>query len=143
VLGPRVPLAISIVLNVFLLGALIGGTVWLELSKPHPAGTLQAAIQKLPEPELSDLRHALRDVRRDLRPTMIESRQARRDAADLLQQPKVDTVALLAALDRARTADIAIRTKLEQRIVEFAATSSPQIRQLLAEGLIRNFPNRH
>jgi uncharacterized membrane protein len=143
VLGPRVPLAISIVLNVFLLGALIGGTVWLELSKPHPAGTLQSAIQKLPEPELSDLRHALRDVRRDLRPTMIESRQARRDAADLLQQPKVDTVALLAALDRARTADIAIRTKLEQRIVEFAATSSPQIRQLLAEGLIRNFPNRH
>ncbi|MEW6437977.1 MAG: periplasmic heavy metal sensor [Pseudomonadota bacterium] len=141
--GSRVPLAISIVLNVFLLGALIGGTVWLELSKPRPAGTLQAVIQQLPEPELSDLHHALRDVRRDLRQTMLEGRQARRDAADLLQQPKLDTVALLAALDRARTADIAIRTKLEQRIVEFAATSSPQIRQLLAEGLVRNFQNRH
>jgi len=143
VLDSRIPLAISIVLNVFLLGALIGGTAWLELNKPRPAGTLQAASQQLPEPELSDLHHALREVRHGLRQTIFEGRQARRDAADLLQQPKLDTVALLAALDRARTADIAIRTKLEQRIVEFAATSTPQIRQLLADGLVRNLPNRH
>ncbi len=139
----RIPLAISIVLNVFLLGALIGGTAWLELRKPRLPDTLQAASRQLPEPERDTLHQALRDAWRDLHQTVVERRHARREAANLLQQPKLDTVALLAALDRARAADVVIRTKLEQRIVEFAAESSPQIRELLAEGLVRNLPNRH
>lgn len=141
--GSRIPLVISVILNMFLLGTLVGGATWLDLSKRRPFGTLQAASRRLPQPERDALHEALRGVRRDLHQTTIAGRQARREAAELLQQPKVDTAALLAALDRARAVDVAIRTKLEQRIAEFAAASSPQIRQLLAEGLVRNLPNRH
>jgi uncharacterized membrane protein len=49
----------------------------------------------------------------------------------------LDTEALSAALARARNADIALRTKLEERAVDFAATLSYDERRALAESLIR------
>lgn len=131
----RFPLTVSVVLNVFLLGTLVGGIVWLQVDKPRP-GFLQAASNQLPQPERDALRQALRSVRRDARQTRLEARQARLDAADLLRQPTLDKAELSAALERARTADVSIRTKLEQRIVEFAAASTPEIRRLLAEALL-------
>ncbi|TGV58365.1 periplasmic heavy metal sensor, partial [Mesorhizobium sp. M00.F.Ca.ET.149.01.1.1] len=48
-----------------------------------------------------------------------------------------DRAALAAALERARNADATIRTRLEQRIIDFAASSSPEDRQLLADALLR------
>ncbi|TIW85591.1 MAG: periplasmic heavy metal sensor, partial [Mesorhizobium sp.] len=63
--------------------------------------------------------------------------QARREAADLLRQPVLDTAALSAALERARNADITLRTRLEQRITEFAAAGSAEARAVLADGLAR------
>jgi uncharacterized membrane protein len=137
VAGSRVALIASIVLNVFLLGALAGGVVWLELGKPIPGGSLQAAGEHLPEAQRNAFHQALRSVRRDGRQIILDGQQARREAADLLEQPTLDASALLAALERARTADITMRTKLEQRIVEFAAQSPLEDRRLLAEGLVR------
>lgn len=135
--GFRIPLVVSIVLNVFLVGVLAGGVIRFEMSKP-PAGrgNLIAASNQLPEPERATLLEALSDVRRDAWPTIREGRQARLEAVKLLQQPTLDKPTLLAALDRARKSDIAVRTLLEQRIVEFAATSSSDIRRTLAEWLM-------
>jgi uncharacterized membrane protein len=82
-------------------------------------------------------RQALREVRRESRAIILDGQAARREAANLLQQPTLDTAALAAALERARNADVTVRTRLEQRIVEFAASSSPEDRQLLADALLR------
>ena len=44
---------------------------------------------------------------------------------------------ITAALERARNADVTVRTRLEKRIVEFAAAGSAEDRGVLAEGLSR------
>lgn len=135
-MSPRL-VAASLVLNVFLIGALAGGAGWL-IGRSNPGYSLESAGGKLPADDREAFRQALRDVRRESRQIIVDGQQARREAADLLQQPTLDTPALAAALERARNADAAIRAKLEQRIVEFAASSSLEDRRLLAEGLLRN-----
>ncbi|MEO5755750.1 MAG: periplasmic heavy metal sensor [Mesorhizobium sp.] len=128
---------LSVALNVFLAGALAGGAVWVRSGKSGPGYSLESAGGQLPAQDRKAFRQALREVRRDARQVILDGQQARREAADLLQQPVLDTAALSAALERARNADVTVRTRLEQRIVEFAATSSAQARGLLAEGLVR------
>ncbi|RWB59909.1 periplasmic heavy metal sensor [Mesorhizobium sp.] len=128
--------AASLVLNVFLIGALAGGAGWL-IGKSNPGYSLEAAGGRLRAADRKAFRQALREVRRESRAVILDGQQARREAADLLQQPTLDANALAAALERARTADVTIRSRLEQRIVEFAASSSPQDRKLLADALLR------
>ena len=127
----------SVVLNVFLAGALAGGAVWIRSGKSGQGYSLEAAGGRLPDRQRTIFRKALREVRRESRQVILDGQQARRDAADLLRQPVLDKVALSAALERARNADVTIRTQLEQRIVEFAAASSAEDRSVLAEGLMR------
>ncbi|MER8809648.1 periplasmic heavy metal sensor [Mesorhizobium australicum] len=127
----------SVVLNVFLAGALAGGAVWIRSGKPGQGYSLEAAGSRLPDQERVLFRKALREVRRESRQVILDGQQARREAADLLRQPVLDTTALAAALERARNADIAVRTRLEQRIVEFATAGSAADRAVLADGLAR------
>ena len=127
----------SVVLNVFLAGALAGGAVWIRSGKSGQGTSLEAAGGRLPDQQRMLFRKALREVRRESRDIILDGQQARREAADLLRQPVLDTVAVAAALERARNADITVRTRLEQRIIEFAAAGSADDRNVLAEGLAR------
>lgn len=127
----------SVVLNVFLAGALAGGAVWIKSGKQGQGYSLEAAGGRLPDQQRTLFRKALREVRRESRDVILDGQQARREAADLLRQPVLDTAALSAALERARNADVTVRTRLEQRIVEFAAAGSAEDRSVLAEGLAR------
>ena len=127
----------SVVLNVFLAGALAGGAVWIRSGKPGQGTSLEAAGVRLPDQQRMLFRKALREVRRESREIILDGQQARREAADLLRQPVLDSAALSAALERARNADVTVRTRLEQRIVEFAAAGSAEDRGVLAEGLSR------
>jgi len=127
----------SVVLNVFLAGALAGGAVWIKRGKPAQGYSLEAAGGRLPDQQRTLFRKALREVRQESREIIRDGQQARREAADLLRQPVLDTAALAAALERARNADVTVRTRLEQRIIEFAAGGSAEDRSLLAEGLSR------
>ncbi|TGS58313.1 periplasmic heavy metal sensor, partial [Mesorhizobium sp. M3A.F.Ca.ET.201.01.1.1] len=117
--------AASLVLNVFLIGAVAGGAGWL-IGRSNPGYSLESAGSRLPADDRKAFRQALREVRREARAIILDGQQARREAANLLQQPTLDTNALAAALERARNADATIRSRLEQRIIEFAASSSPQ-----------------
>ncbi|WP_448950383.1 periplasmic heavy metal sensor [Labrys neptuniae] len=135
--GARIPLIISIALNIFLAGAIAGGLFLIETRKHAPRASLQTLGEQLPLPGRGAFRQSLRQARQEAHQTILDGQQARRDAAALLRQPTLDATALLAALERARNADVALRAKLEQRIVEFAATSSPADRAVLAEGLSR------
>ena len=127
----------SVVANVFLAGALAGGAVWIRSGKPAQGYSLEAAGGRLPDQQRTLFRKALREVRRESRDIILDGQQARREAADLLRQPVLDTAALSAALERARNADVTVRTRLEQRIIEFAAAGSAEDRSVLAEGLAR------
>ncbi|BAV49819.1 hypothetical protein MLTONO_4917 [Mesorhizobium loti] len=127
----------SVVLNVFLAGALAGGAVWIKGGKQGQGTSLEAAGGRLPDQQRTLFRKALREVRQESREIIRDGQRARREAADLLRQPVLDTAALAAALERARNADVTVRTRLEQRIIEFAAAGSAEDRSVLAEGLSR------
>ncbi|NTG51374.1 periplasmic heavy metal sensor [Agrobacterium rhizogenes] len=126
-----------LVLNTFLIGALAGGGLTWISSTQTRVETLPLAGEQLPSGQKKAFRQALNDARKAERPSVLESQQAKIDAASLLGQPTLDAEALSAALARARNADIALRAKLEQRAVDFAATLSYDERRTLAESLIR------
>jgi uncharacterized membrane protein len=130
--------AVSILLNIFLLGAAIGGAAWVRARHPMiGAGSLRIAGSELQRDERRAFRSALRDARREMRPTALAGRQAREEAAALLSAPTLDQAKLTDALARIRAADIAIRAHVEARAIAFAATLPPDERAKLAEGIER------
>lgn len=135
--GFRIFVLSLLVLNTFLIGALAGGGLTWIRSTQTRVETLPLAGEQLPAGQKKAFRQALNDARKAERPSVLEAQQAKIDAASLLGQPTLDTAALSAALARARDADIALRARVEQRAVDFAATLSYDERRALAEGLIR------
>ncbi|WP_419816356.1 periplasmic heavy metal sensor [Glacieibacterium sp.] len=132
----HIALVVSVVLNLFLAGALVAGIVSLRSgSRMINAGSLRVAGAELPKAERRSFRMALREARAGMRPTIVEARAAKAEAAGLLRRPEVDQVAVNAALDRARVADAAVRAAVERRAVAYAATLPPVDRAKLADAM--------
>lgn len=132
----RVAFAVSLILNVFLAGALIAGYVSLRTgTRMINAGSLRIAGAELPVSVRKPFRAALRDVRRSMRPTILQSRAEKARAAMLLRQPVIDQGAVNAALDRARAADMAVRAAVERRAISYAADLPLADRAKLADAL--------
>jgi len=130
--------AVSILLNVFMLGAVIGGVAWVGTRHPMiGVGSIRIAGSELPRDERRTFRRVLRDARREMRPTVMAGRQARADTAALLRAPTLDQAALTDALSRVRIADFAIRAHVEARAVGFVASLPPTERAKLADGIER------
>jgi uncharacterized membrane protein len=140
----RIALIGSVLLNLFLVGALIAGAVWLR-SGPRMimAGSLKIAGSELPFAERRPFHEALRDARRVMRPTIEESRAAKAQAAALLRQPEPDQRAILAALERVRAADGAVRAVVEQRAVAYAVSLPPAARVKLADAMMHRADGAH
>jgi uncharacterized membrane protein len=132
----RIVLAVSILLNVFLIAAAAGGAIWLH-SRPRiiAAGSLRFLGDDFPPAERRAFMRGLRETRRTLRPTALDARQARSDAADQLRQPKLDEAALSAALERLRNDEIKIRAAIEARAVNLSAALPLTERQKLADAV--------
>ena len=119
---------VSLVLNVFLLGTVIGGAYRWATSRSgqtanetwQPQG-LRAAAAELSDGRQRQLRVALQQTRQANRPLIIGARDGRLDVLHALQARPFDAAALDAALARTRTADVALRAQLEQAVVKFAA----------------------
>ncbi|MFT4257504.1 MAG: periplasmic heavy metal sensor [Pseudoxanthomonas sp.] len=136
----------SLALNVFLLGGVLGGApVWwrwwqdshrAQAQHGQPRGLRQAAAA-LPLPLRERLAAELDAARRDNRARVREARDGRRDVLQLLRADTLDSNAIDAALQRARAADMQVRTSLENTVVGFAATLTPEQRRTLADGLSR------
>jgi len=134
----RTALAVSIVLNLFLAGALVAGVVSLREGRLMiNAGSLRIAGAELPRAARHPFRMALREARRSVQATIAASRAAKAEAATLLQQPVVDPAAVNAALDRARVADMAVRAAVERRAVSYAVTLPAAERATLADAMKR------
>lgn len=132
---------VSILLNIFLLGAAIGGAAWVKARHPMiGVGSIRVAGSALPPDERRAFRQALREARLEMRPTAMAGRQARAEAAALLSAPTLDQAKLADALARIRAADVAIRAHVEERAIAFAAMLPPDERAKLAEGIERRRP---
>jgi uncharacterized membrane protein len=77
----------------------------------------------------------LRETRQENQPLIVASRQAHRDVMQRLQAPTLDRDALDADLDRARTADITLRTRVDATLADFAASLPADERQKLAQAM--------
>lgn len=134
----KIACAVSILLNIFLIGGIAGGVVWWRTMRPQVGvGSIRMAGSELSQPQRRAFRVALREERKALRPTLAAGRQARLDAATLLRAPMLDQAALDAALARVRDADFLLRARLEDRAVAFVSTLPHEERVRLAEGLER------
>jgi uncharacterized membrane protein len=137
-------LIVSVVLNIFLLGAIAGGTYrWMEKQNADVVAQqrgLRFAAVELPEARRDQLRDALRQTRRDSLPLIVGARSGRLDVVQALAAPQFDRNALDAALARTREADVALRARVEGTVAEFASTLTPDERLKLVDALERHGP---
>ena len=138
----RVLVIVSVVLNVFLIGGIVGGGYrWVAAQRSVAAQQgrpLRFAANGLSQERQQQFVDDLRQARRDGRAQAQDSRAGRLDVAQVLAAPQFDPAALDAALARTRNADMALRIRVEQTIATFAASLSPEERVIFADGLKRD-----
>jgi len=132
----------SLVLNVFLLGSVAGGAYQLfaahreqKTSAQQPPRALRFAAESLGDDREQEFVDVLKDARRDGRDYAREGREGRSEVLRALAAPQFDRAALDAALAKTRNADIALRTRVEQGVADFAARLTPDERMKFADSL--------
>lgn len=137
----KIVLAASLVLNVFLVGAIVGGAYQWFAARGATAPVLaqQRALRFAAETLSAERQKAfvdgLKDARRDGRQYAREGREGRREVLRLLAAPQFDRAALDAALARTREADSHLRAQVEGSVADFAASLSPEERVRFADSL--------
>ncbi len=145
--APRLLVAASLLLNLFAAGVIGGGLVVLQhptLWRAHVAASrpIREAGDGLPPEDRLRFRATMRAVIAQSVDLGREARQSRRAAAMLFRAPVFDADAVIAALARARAADVELRARLETAAVAFASGLPADERILLAEGLAHGGPLR-
>ncbi|WP_434110929.1 periplasmic heavy metal sensor [Paraburkholderia caffeinilytica] len=138
----KIVLVASLVLNVFLLGAIAGGAYqWFAahgamtpvLARQHTE--LRFAAETLSAERQKAFIDGLKNARREGKEFAREGREGRHDVLRLLAAPQFDRAALDAALARTRQADSSLRAQVEGSVADFAATLSPEERVEFADSL--------
>lgn len=138
----------SLVLNLFLIGAIAGGSYKLFWSTQAPlAGkvgqnALRFAAENLTNEQQRLFKKTLREARREVKPLLEDSKEARVEVRKQIAAPEFNREAILAALAHTREADSAVRIHIEEKLVNFAETLSAEDRQKLADGLASKGPLR-
>lgn len=141
-------LMVSIILNLFLIGGVLGAAYhlfWSDnaiLSKQGPQRGLRFAAETLSEDQQHNFRKTLRMARHEAKPLIQAAKAARSEVRELVSAPSFDRTAVQAAVDKAREADIAVRKRMETALIDYAAQLSQEDRIKLAEGLAKNGPLR-
>ncbi|HXQ12070.1 MAG TPA: periplasmic heavy metal sensor [Caulobacteraceae bacterium] len=135
-------LGLSLVLNVFVIGAFVGVFFGPAIGLPPPVGAarpnpMMAAADRLDPTDRDVFRALMQDEVQREGPTALDARLARRQAAELMRQPSFDRAAAGAALDRARADDMQVRQAVENAVLDFAARLDQRGRTTLSEGLGR------
>ncbi|PCE33113.1 periplasmic heavy metal sensor [Burkholderia ubonensis] len=136
----------SAVLNVFMLGGIVGGAYqWMTTHRDaHAAGApAQHTALRFAADELSWMRQrefaaTLKQARQDGRDLAQQGRDGRLMVLDLLAAPQLDRPAIDAALARTRASDSALRAQVETSVVDFAVTLAPDERAKFVDGLKRS-----
>ena len=135
-------LVASLVVNVFLVGAVAGGAArwWLaerSVAAAEPPRGLRHAADDLPAEQRRSFLIGLRTARRAVAEPLQVAREGRQEVLRLMREPRFEAEAVAQTLARTRAADLAARERFEAAVLDFAATLSPAERQKLADGLAR------
>ena len=135
-------LIVSLVVNVFVVGAVAGGAVrwWLaerSVAAAEPPRGLRHAADDLAAEQRRSFLLGLRNARRAVAEPLQTAREGRQEVLRLMREPRFEAEAVAQTLARTRAADIAARERFEAAVVDFASTLSPADRQKLADGLAR------
>jgi uncharacterized membrane protein len=138
--GFKIALAVSLVVNVFVIGAVAGFLLAPMVTPPGgpplKSPTILAGEQLNPE-DRAEFHQMLSDVSQATGPTVLDARLARRELYQLLKVEPFDHNGATAAMARARADDQQVRARMDEAVLDFAAKLSPQERAALAEGFRR------
>lgn len=145
--GLTIALFASVALNLFAVGAVVGGFVIAErlhgmtpVVRPGGQQPLWRAADDLPTVHRDAYRGLLRDQALTVAQQVRDARQARRRAWAGLMADPFDAAATAKSLADARALEMQARGGVEQKIVEFAATLPADERAKLAQGLAHATP---
>ena len=140
----KIILVASIVVNLFLAGALAGalvvGSRFVQERSEARGGDrpgMLRAVQAVPSERRQLLREVMRDQALAARPDLQAARQARRNAARLIGAETYDAAAVEAALKQAREADLAARAKIDTALAARLAELTPEDRAAFARVMMR------
>lgn len=136
----RVLLAVSLALNIFVLGAAAGaGYMWhTQETQRDGAGDqrgLRFAAAGLSPEQRKAFRQALVEARRQSAADIEAARTGREAVARLIEAEPIDAAAVNETLASVRQADMALRGRLEQAVVTFGKELTPADRARLVDGL--------
>lgn len=135
----------SVAVNLFAIGAVVGGLVIAAHRPPvgaanRPGPALWAAGQSLPPEHRRAYRQLLREQGRMTMQHLHAARAARRAAWEGMARDGFDPARTKTALDQARLEEMTARGAAEHRIVDFAARLPGEERVGFAQGLARAAP---
>jgi len=133
----KIALAVSLALNVFILGAAAGAWFWRSAPMPaqQPDQGLASAAQAMEPAQRQAFRQALAKARQDAQPDSQAARDARNKLAQLLNQTNLDRNTIDATLETTRAADTRVRARIETAVVDFVEGLDPKSRAVLIDGL--------
>ena len=140
-----IALVVSMGLNLFLCGLIVGGAVVARrMAEARPAvlagqnrTPLWRAGDELTLAKRRAFRQMVRQAGQDSREDIRQSRAIRREAIAAMEADRFDAAAVTAQMNQARQIDTAARGGVEAKIMAFAATLTPEERKVLAAGLRR------
>ena len=135
-------LFVSLALNVFIVGGLVGASLaGVKLRPPPPEarmrGGMGMAIHDLPPQQQAAWQAGNRAFMEANGPRTREARQLSRQAIQRFGDEPFARDAILADLKRARTLEYETRVAQDQRVVDFAAGLPPEQRVQVARALVR------
>ena len=142
----RVVTAVSLIFNVFLIGALLGGLYgwksYEQTRKVTQQRGLRFAATELSQDRQIAFADALKAARRDpsARALSVAARAGRLEVEEALLAPDFNADTLNTALAKARDADSQLRARVEGTVASFAATLTPQERVKLVDAMQRHGP---
>jgi uncharacterized membrane protein len=134
-----VGLVVSVALNLFLVGAGAGiVALGVSLAKENAAGRPGVffwATNPMPQPSRHKVRSWLAGEREQVRADVERSFAVRVQAWDALAAAKPDPAAIKQGLAQGRQLDLAVRTKVEDGVVDQVAALPPAERAAFAAGM--------
>lgn len=144
--GLKIALAVSVAVNVFVVGAVAGGLIvggrFLAERRGGDRPPVMALVATMEPPARLEATESLRQAGMEARPDFETARGARLDAVELAGAETFDRAAVEAALDRSVVAEHAGRRRLERAYLDILQPLDRAERQRLAPGLARRGPDR-
>jgi uncharacterized membrane protein len=134
--GLKIALGVSIALNVFIVGGIVGA-IYMHRTASPAGPPLMRAGDGLSSQDRDAFRRMLETEIPVVRPLQDDARQARRQAMDALQQPTFDRVQVGALMARARADEDKARGVMEGAVLDFAAKLPADERASLVRSMRR------